>query len=169
MPGRFERHRRTKWEWGTPGARSGETRAAAAADPDPAKRPPGRKDRRAWCKGKHGIEHAGAIILDARQAGWRSKNGCQWTPSWGIRLQEYGTHWLCEHREVCTRCGRILRESSQLAVEECPAYPGSGEQRAAAEVETAAREARRAASLSWRKPPVTGPQGYRRQRKTGSS
>lgn len=162
MPGKLERHARSKWEWGLPGSRSAEVRTAAADDPEPAKRPPGRKDTRAWCRGKPGVEHVRRLVLHPSPFK-RGKLDCGWAPSWRTPDGEYGACWSCDHREECARCGKILRDG--ILRSECPAYPGTPGQRAAAEEKAAEIRERIAQRRPWRrKPVITGPQGYRRKR-----
>jgi len=141
-------------DWGRPPGRSAEVRAAVAEAP---KQVPGRKDTRRWCHGKEGREHVPQIVCHGLYG-----RVCQWAERW---ISDGGIHWHCEHRETCAGCGKVIREGWQLAAAECPAYPGSPDQRAAAEAEAARarqwwedrrRQARR---------PVDGPQGYRRRRK----
>ena len=166
MPRRFERHKRTKWEWGLP-ARSGEVREAARADPDPAKRAPARKDTKSWCRGKEGREHVLHLVLVPDYLSRRAKV-CEWASAWSIDGQEYRLGWVCMHREECVNCGRIFREHYDLKGEECPAYPGDAAQRAEAEAQVGRDEEQRASWLAsrphWRRPVITGPQGYRRRR-----
>ena len=69
MARRFLRHARAKSDWGAFPARSAEVLAAAAIDPDPAKRAPARKDTRHWCRGKQGREHVPAVELQTSLKG----------------------------------------------------------------------------------------------------
>lgn len=164
MPRRFERHARSKSDWGFPPARSAE-RASAATDPD--KRAPGRKDTRQWCKGKPGREHVPQIIRIHDGYRWRP---CEWTPRYDWRAIRAGDNawvlkWTCGHIESCANCGKILRDLGNIPVAECESYPGTAARRAAAERDAADylerwREGRR----RYRRPPITGPQGYRRPR-----
>jgi hypothetical protein len=87
-------------------------------------------------------------------------------PDWSTETHGYVLGWACHHREVCSvpGCGKVFREPWELGDDECPAYPGTPEQRAVAEAQMAEYEDRRA-RLPWRrKPVITGPQGYRRGR-----
>jgi hypothetical protein len=164
MPRRFERHKRGTQYWDAQPARSDEVRQAAAADPEPVKRPPGRKDTRTFCKGKRGVEHVLSLVL-AHDYFTGGGKVCEWSP--GIFSSHDGTFpvkWACRHREICQRCGKVLRESWQLARDECPAYPGSEEQRAGAVAEAAAMNERYQAWSQRAKPVVTGRQSYRRRR-----
>jgi hypothetical protein len=157
MPDQHERHGRSKWEWGTPGARSQE-RAAAARD-DPARsQVPGKKDSD-LCKGAHWkAPHQPELQL--RQPGWRRSRPCEWDISW---RDPDKPSWYCAHEEVCSGCGKILRTG--IEADECPRYhPITDAERAALDVKRAERETRVAAARGrWRpKPPITGPQGYRK-------
>lgn len=165
MPRRFERHARSKSsDWGAPPARSAE-RSSAAAEPD--KRGPARKDTRSWCKGKPGREHVPQIVRVSSSFGQRS---CEWIPSYDWRAIRAGTdawalQWSCWHIESCASCGKILRDLGSIPVSECDSYPGAPGQRAAAERDAAGYLERwRAGTRRHRRPPVTGPQGYRRRR-----
>lgn len=161
MPGQFERHARSKWEWGMPGPRSQEVQAAAADDPEPPKRAPARKDTRHYCKGKPGVEHVPHLVR--HPLFWRRDDpGCRWQASWTTRDGGYAACWACDHREECERCGKVLRDHIPAA--ECPAYPGIPEDRAAAEEEALRIRERVAGRQSRWKPVITGPQGYRRRR-----
>jgi hypothetical protein len=124
MPRRFERHSRTKWDWGLPSSRSSEVRAASRTDPEPAKRAPGRKDTKRWCRGKEGVEHQVTVVLHK----YASLHGCGWSKSghWvragpvpprGVTLPKWprnrewvvtGQTWRCFHEYQCTACGKFL-------------------------------------------------------------
>jgi hypothetical protein len=167
MAKRFERHAKTAWEWGAEPSRSAERTAAAAENvAGPAKRAPGRKDRWARCKANNGGPHEPAIVLAAvafpGHGGLKRAAECYWTPAWSRRRRCYeGVGWICRHEEHCRHCGKVFRASVRPG--ECPAYPGDPAQRAAAEADVGRYNERQAAWRS-RKPPITGPQGYRRQR-----
>lgn len=125
MPARFERHRKTKWEWGTPGSRSAETRTAASPDPDPARKAPAKKDTRRWCRGKEGAEHDLAVVLHSsygHKCGWWESG--RWVrtgpvPPKGVTLPKWhhsndqkwvvtGRSWSCLHEYQCQACGKYL-------------------------------------------------------------
>lgn len=165
MAGKFLRHARTKSIWGTPPARSAEVHAAAAVDPDPAKRAPSRKDTRHYCKGKAGREHTPEIVRT--HDGFHQRQ-CGWVGRYDYRLLRRGedaaeVRWLCTHEEHCSGCGKILRAWGSLDLTECPVYPGSPEQRAEAEREAAEYPDRYRARLRPRRA-IDGPQGYRKKR-----
>jgi hypothetical protein len=157
MPRRFERHKRGKGWWDSLPPRSGEVQQAAKADPEPAKRAPARKDTRHWCKGKEGREHGPVIEFRPWSV---SDKDCRWASRWTYD----GVKWHCLHAEVCSSCGKVLRDWGTLAATECPAYPGSDEQRVVAVAEAEESRERMAAWQVRRRPVITGPQGYRRQR-----
>lgn len=167
MASKHERHAKTKWEWGSEPGRSDELRQAVADDPQPPPRPPGKKDKRRWCKGKTGVEHTPGVVMN--HYGWVTSrfSSCAWVPMWEHRQRERVVGWRCCHHEVCTRCGKILRQTWEMTAEECPTYPGTPEQRAAAEVKLAEEKAWRAAHPTRyrRKPAPDGPTHYRRPRK----
>lgn len=158
MPAPFVRHARSKSDWGTQPQRSAERREAAS---EPAKRPPGRKDRWARCKGNHGGPHEMAITPHpGRYTGHPAR--CCWRPAWNHREGIHAAAWSCRHHEACIHCGKEAR--SFVSRDECPDYPGTGGQRAAAEAQGAEWDEHRAA-LDTRRPVITGPQGYRRRSK----
>jgi len=160
MPGYLDRHARSKWEWGTPGARSQE-RADAARD-DPARiRTPGKKDpslcKAAHWKGPHKSQ------LRMQENGWRRETTCKWAIWW---RKPGEPSWCCNHEEVCAGCGKILRAG--IGDEECPGYHLiTADELAALEakrIEDEARLAARPQSRWQQRPPITGPQGYRKRR-----
>jgi hypothetical protein len=161
MPDPFERHARSKWEWGAPGARSQE-RADAAHDDPARKRVPGKKDP-ALCKAVH-WKGPHQPELRMREYGWRRTATCKWAISGWRKPGE--PSWHCAHEEVCSGCGKILR--ANISDEECPGYhPITAAEIAAIEAKRAEEEARLAAAQArWqpRRLPITGPQGYRKKR-----
>jgi hypothetical protein len=168
MAGKFLRHARAKGIWGTQPARSDEVRTAAAVDPQPARRAPGRKDTRHFCRGKAGREHVPEIVMTPQPFYTGVPGGeCGWTTHWSVRQRAYdGVRWSCRHEERCASCGKVLRCTGQLTRAECPSYPGAPEQKAEAEAEAAARQERY--SEWYRRPVIDGPQGYRRKRQDAS-
>lgn len=165
MSRRFERHRRSKMDWDPLPPRSVEVRVAADMDPEPPKRAPAKKDTRSWCRGKAGVAHDPVLVLDTSSPHFR-EGECRWGALWVTGLRERRAGWMCGHREVCARCGRVLRDRP-LPQAECPTYPGSPRQRARVERELAEREAwlaEVAARRRQHRPTVAGPQGYRRKR-----
>lgn len=165
MPGHLERHSRSRWEWGGEPARSTELRDAVNADPDPSRRAARRKNTRDWCRGKNGVPHTPALVLVPR---WGLQpDSCRWKSLWDIAAQDYTVDWYCHHREECAKCGKIIRDWGGLGDRECPAYPGSGDQRAQAEADVAAARECRAARPStwWRRRVITGPSHYRKPKK----
>jgi hypothetical protein len=159
MPDPFERHARSKWDWGAAGARSQE-RAGAVYD-DPARaRTPGRKDP-SLCKAAHWKGPHQPQIRE-RQDGYHARE-CRWDAAW-TRDEPV---WFCCHEEACTGCGKILR--SRILRDECPDFqPITKEQHDAITAWIARRRdelaATRARSRRQPKPPITGPQGYRKRR-----
>lgn len=160
------RHARSKWEWGSQPPRGELVAAEAAEQLAPSVVPLGprgksRKDTRHWCKGKAGTEHH--VTLVRRQ--WRGKDqGCGWVPACRTRGRDL-VSWSCCHSRVCTVCGKVL--AYWLDETSCPDYPGTAAQKQAAETKAIWQ---RESYQKWldrrklRKPPITGPQGYRRKR-----
>ena len=154
------RHSRSKWEQGTPSARSQERAEAAKDDPAKAKTP-ARKNPD-LCKAAHWKgPHAPELRLHEQRYRLKSDRGsCYW---WVDNWREGKSGWRCCHEVACSGCGKILR--MQVSPRECPLY------REITEEETAGIRAEieawkiRVASLRYRrKPPITGPQGYRKPR-----
>jgi hypothetical protein len=150
--------------------------AKANAVTEPVKRAPARKDTRRWCRGKEGREHR--LVLVLRHDGFCDRR-CEWVSWYDYRLLFRGEDdegarvgWACSHQEVCESCGKIIRDLFQIPAAECPAYPGTVEQRRAAEREAAAYPAQWRAWAArhgrWR-PVITGPQHYRRKREDEAS
>lgn len=168
MPGRFERHARSSWEWSAPGSRKDDL--ARAVNDDPARKSaPGRKDP-SRCKGNRGGPHIPEIAL--RNPAWEDeyRNRCQWRPFWSWKAGEAVVGWHCEHVRHCSKCGLIF--DSRIGREACPAYPDKAEQYAAAEREASEwNEHRRIreAEDPRRNAVIKGRQGYRRKRKDQAS
>lgn len=151
MASKHERHARSRWQWGTQPARSTEL-AAAVTEPD--NQPPGRKDTRAWCKGKPGRPHQRIIAEEGGQ--W----ACRWIVNWDPAARRHdGAVWTCHHREECKACGKILRNGWDLTSDECEHHPGDPAQLAEAVAEA---ERRNSFPRRLRQRIINGPQGYRR-------
>ena len=160
MPQPNERHAKSKWEWGSEPARSQQDRDAVT-EPEH-KRPPGKKNTKLWCKGHEGRPHQLAITLDGRYRTYQPGR-CRWYPRWEWREKRYVLRWTCVHQETCTACGKVLRYQGSLGDADCPAYPGDGKQKAEALAQALEWQERRN-RISLRKPVITGPTHYRRQR-----
>jgi hypothetical protein len=97
-------------------------------DPEVAPHRP-RRDRRRWCRGKMGVEHATEVALDAVGSYRRAINPrakvCTWRNGWNWQGLGADTTlarhedwiWDCAHVEVCMNCGKNLRG---LAGTQCP-------------------------------------------------
>jgi hypothetical protein len=72
-----------------------------------------KKNTRRWCKGVPGREHNTELRLEPAYG-----RGCQERTTY-VRGQP-GTHWSCQHKIVCTVCGKILR--FLLGKTECPTW-----------------------------------------------
>ncbi len=125
--------------WGSRPARSAELVAAVT---ETAKRPPGRKNTRRWCRGKTGTEHQLAAAVRsyygrAYVCGWRQTG--YYAPVepppvypkgvpvpkrryWGKReFVVTGREWRCHHEWQCMACQKWLGP-----VPSCPGRPGEG-------------------------------------------
>jgi hypothetical protein len=171
MPDPFERHARPNGygdDWGPRPPRSQQRTAAATEQLHPeiipeGKRPPGKKDpdlcKAAHWKGPHRPE------IRVRAGGWLGgRQECGWGVSW--RGGETRHAYFCRHEEVCGGCQKTLR-GGRIPASECPLFHAiTTEEHAQVEAEIERREARGARRAIRRKPPVTGPQGYRRPKPT---
>jgi hypothetical protein len=162
------RHGRSSWEWETLRGRSELTRAAVAADQgEPPRKPKARKNRARWCGGHTGREHTPAVVEASTPLG---DGPCGWKGMWDREAQAYGPGWGCVHEEACSTCGRRFRHYWEMPPRLCPAWPGTEAQHTAAAGEAARLQRNREERMQLlstkyrRKPPVTGPQGYRRNR-----
>ncbi len=86
-------------------------------DPVHPPKPPARKDRARWCKGKEGVDHDYAISIPTNTDGFFSNQPCR-AATYGIPDGRTWSVYLCKHRWVCTRCGRIKGRTTQ---DECRA------------------------------------------------
>lgn len=156
MPDPYERHSRSRWEWGTPGSRSQE-RAKATRD-DPARsRIPGRKNPD-LCKGTH-WKGPHDPRIEVNTSGWTGgREECGWSV-WSWRSSE--PYWWCRHVLICAGCGKNF---GGVPMSQCPLYHAvTPAEQAALDAEVTRQDEHRAA---WRirKPVITGPQRYRRKR-----
>ena len=83
-----------------------------------AKRAPGKKDTKRWCKGKAGREHVIETVVD-RRSQTRQPNCRETDYRW---FSSDG--WLCYHVQQCVNCGKISKH--WLSRAECPSYTGVG-------------------------------------------
>jgi hypothetical protein len=133
MPDPWERHSAASaWDWGAPGSRSQERQAAASdqlADPAPAKAPGSvRYKDKDLCKGVHPNAPHNIVTVFKAHA-YHKSTKCYWYPSWGNATDEK-VRWSCFHHRVCADCGKFIRYAMH---DECEFYPGTPEQKAAAE------------------------------------
>lgn len=155
MPDPYERHSRSRWEWGSPGARSQE-RAAAAHDDPTRNRTPGKKDP-GLCKGEH-WKGPHKTEVRTRHGGWSGARTCRWRPSY----DGSDPWWTCCHHEICVGCGK---DFGKVSPRQCPLFHEvtPAEQRFL-DAELVTWRKRRASQRIYRKPAITGPQGYRKKR-----
>lgn len=91
-----------------------------------AKRPPGKKNTKTWCKGKVGREHKLVIAVPDnayhhRPCGWYNQR---------FLLGEDETRYNCNHVELCEVCGKVMRRyyywykpaPGSMTPQECPHY-----------------------------------------------
>lgn len=82
-------------------------------DPSHPPKPPGRKDKKRWCKGKVGVEHQWAVMVPTNVFGWDVNRPCR-PSSYGIAgTDRVWNIYLCKHRIVCDGCGKALRRATQ--------------------------------------------------------
>ena len=161
MPDPFERHGSNKWEWGTSPSRSQQRREAAVkSDPEPPKKGRNKsKNTALWCRGKEGVPHRETLKMYSHY----NRSTCGWHPLWDRRSRDFEVGWWCGHQAVCAECGRIIED--RIPVERCPRYPGTPEEKKATELRLVkTREEYEARMAKYRrKPPITGPQHYRKK------
>lgn len=172
MPDPFDRHSKSKWEWGSEPAR-GQQRADAISDTPRKKRPP-RKQPDA-CKGNHWDPHVYEVV---KQAG----TPCYWNAVLRFNKGSQVTctpGWVCNHLRKCKFCGRIGEStdgakfnwrSGHIKAEECPEYdayvPMTVRKACAVKLlEYNERMERFRSKMRPKKPPINGPQGYRKRKK----
>lgn len=87
-----------------------------------AKKAPGKKNTKRWCKGKVGREH----VIDIRKIRWvqsRITVSCGWRARWDYRSRGWdydNPRWACHHEEYCTVCGKITKHHPTPT--ECPDF-----------------------------------------------
>lgn len=82
-------------------------------DPVHPPKPPARKNKARWCKGKEGVEHLWVVGIHPSTDGFRTSRDCR-VETW--RSTQTGRVWrtfLCKHSVMCTSCGKIKRRASQ--------------------------------------------------------
>jgi hypothetical protein len=112
-------------EWGTPGRKSLEAKAARD-DPAAPMRRGSRKNTRDWCKGKAGREHQMRVQVPPSRAG----AVCRWGPAYEfgrVSLEQASVRWECCHVRLCIICGKEAFPS--VPRQECPDYPGDQAQK----------------------------------------
>lgn len=177
-------HARSKWDWD--GISRPAAKAAAISDDPVIPEHHGRKNTREWCKGKEGRPHKPAERLTrTSQSSWsagdrKEYQACAWILGWDYKEGTYSVRWSCGHRTVCDACGKHLLDPYDHGTRDCPYYQEQAalpwlrqqldDERARLEaLIPAAQQARLEREARWRarryrKPQVTGPQGYRRPR-----
>lgn len=138
MPDPYERHSRSRREWGSPGQRSQE-RAAATQDDPVRRKVPAKKDRD-LCKGQHWKgPHTPEIELEYNQVTGQPGT-CGWRGRWWSSSKPY--NWTCSHVLRCSGCGKDFGGASRG---QCPRFHEiTSEERQLIDAENAAAEERRA-------------------------
>lgn len=86
--------------------------ALRRTDPVHPPKPPGRKDRARWCKGKVGREHDWVVTIPMNTDSFFLSRPCGYVSYTRIDGSGWST-WLCKHRVVCSTCGRVRRRATQ--------------------------------------------------------
>lgn len=89
--------------------------ARRRTDPAHPPKPPGKKNKAKWCRGKPGIEHAWKVRIPTNTYGLFAGQACKMSVYYtgdGDLTRTWST-WLCGHRVVCTACGKVLRRATQ--------------------------------------------------------
>lgn len=79
-------------------------RADQSAEEEPRRRS-APKNTRKWCKGKVGREHIPSII---KKPTW-GDDKCHYSNWKSARTGRFLGYWICNHREICERCGKVLK------------------------------------------------------------
>lgn len=81
-------------------------------DPVHPPKPPGKKDKARWCRGRVGVEHVWEITVPPSIDTFIAAQPCS-ERSYGLRRGKPWTFWLCKHRVVCSECGKIKRRATR--------------------------------------------------------
>lgn len=98
------------------GKQSDPVSAQRRTDPVHPPKPPGKKDKARWCRGKVGVEHVWAVIVPPNTFGHPAMRECRAIEYYRMDGSTWNT-WLCKHRVVCQKCGRIKRRATQSECE----------------------------------------------------
>jgi hypothetical protein len=170
MPDPFERHAKSKWDYGSEPARN-QQRAEAANDDPGRKRKPKKKSPDA-CKQNHWGPHE--YVLFKERTVKDPNPPCRWSPI--IRYKspvECEPEWFCHHVLKCKHCGRIGGPTTgnsnwrngRIPAQQCPEFNPDVPDSVHEECEkTLEHHFEFRARRAQRKPPITGPKGYRKKR-----
>lgn len=61
-----------------------------------------KKNTKKWCRGKKGVEHQPVVEIDQKRL-FGQELECRFVKS-------NGRYLICYHHEVCTVCGKVLRD-----------------------------------------------------------
>lgn len=102
-----------------------------AGSPDESRHKGGkRKNTKDWCKGKKGRLHSPVIDVPTNAIFAKLGYECGWATHTYV-FGEEGARYRCDHAEVCSVCGKILRYAPffwgndgkySISVMECPNY-----------------------------------------------
>lgn len=97
-----------KYSWDDPAPRD-----VRRTDPVHPPKPPSRKNKKLWCRGKVGVEHTPEIVIPENFWGKGNPRFVCGPSSWRV------SGWSCFHQFVCSGCGKHL--SRQVTRDECEA------------------------------------------------
>ena len=80
--------------------------------------PRSRKDRKRWCRGKVGVEHAIETVIHHMYDGAPFYGGCRWVPYGVTGSSVKQWHYSCRHATRCSGCGKYF--AVFLPWEDCP-------------------------------------------------
>lgn len=150
MPDQWERHEKSRWEWGPAKGRRQQRNEAANDDPVHGKTP-GKKDPN-WCKSSPDKHHNQKMQLFP----WAHRTSCGWGAEFDSRERKFVPGYHCVHEYVCEYCGKKF---GPVPTRSCPSYTSEVTKFALVKVEEFnERRNRLGAARKW----VKGPTHYRR-------
>lgn len=158
MPDQWERHSRSRWEWGNPSSRQQQRQRAAQDDPVHDK-VPGKKDPHRCKSSKDGYHNI--ILVDDIRRYYGS--GCGWAVAWNSKENKYAPGYSCSHSLRCEHCGKRY---GRAGMKRCPKYTDEVPQRVLDEC-VQYMEKREARLIKWKphRQVIKGPTHYRKKKK----